>query len=344
MSKPSTRKQKKQKARQRAKTKNAVIAKELRNYRQNFPSFILRNETEADPGFVKLVRRAVSQIDFRDSQLFTPAETEIFKSMGRNGVAFTKTFLNSLEPYPEINLRFCLKVGRVLFAKIPTEEIAKYIPYNDVSALFDGRDIVLHFRGLHKKRSPNGTIYFSKHRPTIRIDGQEVIVGFSRHAIERICERIVPRWRTYAGLADAFAFFEQCLKFEAVNLYRGHLAFTFFGQYPKGEAIVDQIMDQNCEDLKNLYLRIGYCPAVIEDGFVRAKTLLLPGFDGTPERTAIHSAGLQSPERKRLLDAAGRLDINEIKLASDRWLLKWFHEHGVPQVIRSEERLYAKAI
>ncbi|WP_145944183.1 hypothetical protein [Fuerstiella marisgermanici] len=227
---------------------------------------------------------------------------------------------------------------------MPTEEVAKYIPYNDVAALLDGRNVVLHFRALRRQPSPNGTIYFSKHCPTVNVDGKLAIVGFTRHAIERICERIVPRWQSYAGLADAFAFFEQCLKFERCDLHSGHLAFTFFGQFPIGEAIVDQIIDRKNEDINNFYLRIGYCPAVLEGGFIKAKTLLLPGYYGTPECSAIHRSGLPWHERKRLLRGAGDLDIAKIKSASDCWLFKWFHDHGVPQVLQSETKLYAKAI
>ena len=80
MSKPSERKRRKQKAREKAVAKRKHFQRERRRYALYYPQFVFE-EADAPAGFVRLIRKAIQQIDLRDRSLFAPAETAIFKSL-----------------------------------------------------------------------------------------------------------------------------------------------------------------------------------------------------------------------------------------------------------------------
>lgn len=121
--------------------------------------------------------------------------------------------------------------------------------------------------------------YYSKRKPTIEIDGQQKIVGFSEHAVLQTCDRIAPRWKTYAGLGDVFPFFNNCVYFERSDLYPDQLGFTFYNRcFPRfwSYFYVHELFPEETAETNDYYFRVGYCPAVISGDFIKAKTLLFP--------------------------------------------------------------------
>jgi hypothetical protein len=347
MSRPSAKKQKKQKARQRSVAKKKAVVAERRQYGRSFPQFISLDVDDADPVFVALIQQAARTLDLRDRSLFSADESQVFKWMKKHGFAFTGHFLDELKDDPVAGTLWATKIGHIIFSRIPREQLVGYLPYNDVHVFYGGRDIYLKFRSLRRQSSPGGVVYYSRYRPTLDIDGIPKIVGFSRHAIERACDRLVPRWQNYAALGDAFAFFDQCLHFERSDLPDGQLAFTFFAECTKGfitESFVDEVLGRSIDDGTHFYYRVGYCPAVVEGAFVKAMTLCPPGFRGTPEYRAIAQSDLPRDEKTRLLRQATEINLDEIKLNQDFGLIKWFHDHGVPQVVESREVFYASAL
>jgi hypothetical protein len=91
-------------------------------------------------------------------------------------------------------MAFLCRLGQTVFSLIPEVELRKWIPYHDVQILPGGLKILVLFRSLLTAKGRGGTIYYSRFKPTVEINGQSKIVGFSQHAIERICERVVPRF------------------------------------------------------------------------------------------------------------------------------------------------------
>lgn len=347
MSKPSAKKRKKQKTRQRAVANKKAAVAARRQYVRSYPQFVLLDAAEADPHFVAHVERAARSIDLRDRTLFSGFESSLYKQIKKHGHAFTKELFEELAGDPVTQAMWAIKLGQIIFNYIPKDRLLAYIPFNDVQVLFGGRDIYLKFRSLRQQSGANGIIYYSCRRPALDIDGVPKIVGFSRHAIERVCERIVPRWENYAALGDAFAFFDQCLHFERCDLYDGQLAITFFAECSKGylsEAFVDEVLGRQIEDGQNFYFRVGYCPAAVEGDFVKAISLLPPGFRGTPEFTAIVQADIPRCEKTSMLQQATSMDLDRVKMERDFSLIKWFHEAGVPQVVESKQSFYASAI
>ena len=148
MSKPSVRKQKKKKARQRSVAKKKAITVERRRYARNYPQFVLLNPDQADPHFVELVSKAARSIDVRDRKLFSPSETNTYKMMMKYGNAFTAELFHELENDIEAKARFVLKLGSIIFSRIPIDKLLQHIPYNDVQVLHGGRRFTLKFRSL----------------------------------------------------------------------------------------------------------------------------------------------------------------------------------------------------
>ena len=233
-------------------------------------------------------------------------------------------------------------VGQTVFNTIPAEQLRQWIPFHDVQFILTGAKIVVLFRSLEQAKGPGGTVYFSRHRPQLEIGGLKKVVGWSRHAIERTCERLAPRWDRYLGLGDVFAFFDKCMYFERADLHRGQLAFTFYDTCAPGyftELFARTVLGE--PNGKRSYYRVGYCPAVIEGEFVKATTLLYPGFVGTPEYGSILAAPLGREERGRLIESARHQSRAHLERTGDFGLVKWFHDQGVPQVIQTDKPLYA---
>ena len=84
----------------------------------------------------------------------------------------------------------------------------------------------------------------------------------------------------------------------------------------------------------------GYCPAVVEGDFIKAKTLLFPGYASTPEYGAILRAPLSADRRDDMISSSRNLDAQQICESGEFSLIKWFHEHGVQQVIQTKRELF----
>jgi len=341
MSKPSVRRQKKQKQRERqAKEKKLQLA-DRRLYADKFPTFEFQTNNFPD-GFVDLIRRTLRGIDFRDRSLFHADETKFLKHIKRSPEIITPLLMRGVAQRNLTALHFATMVGNRVFSRIPAGELQQWIPFHDVQFLLAGSKIVVYFRSLEQTKSNGGTVYFSPHRPTVEIDGQKLIVGWTRHAIERTCERFSPRWDGYLGLGDVFAFFYECRRFDSCLLHGGkQLGFTFFDKCAEGffsghiaEQILGRVGNGKC------YFRVGYCPVAIEDGFAKATTLLYPGYTGTPEYGLILRCGMSGVSRTQLIDDASRMTRDVLEKTQDFRLMKMFHDNGVPQVIETNEELF----
>ncbi len=340
MSKPSERRRRKQKKRKKAKENRKLALVQRRMYAENFPQFVYETNN-SPPEFVELIKKTIKSIDLRDRSLFAPIETDLFKAGSRFGLGVMKL---PVERTPlTTGVYLALKLGQAIVSRIPQEELLHWIPFHDVQVLPGGRNIYVILRSLCQRPGSYGTIYYSRHRPTLVIDGQPKVVGFSRHAIENTCMRIAPTWETYGGLGDAFSLFDQCIHFERRDFHDGQMAFTFFDNCVKGfftGQYVKEVLGKWEHDAGHYYYRVGYCPAEIVDDFIVAKTLLFPGYVNTPEFGAILHSGLPDWKKKNLIDRVQGLDVSEIRETGDFGLIKWFHDNGVPQVIHSDESFF----
>jgi len=305
-----------------------------------------------DPEFVQVVRAAMRTINFEDASVFQPWETELYQMLRRDGAGAVGDQLLFVKLEDDVTGRlaeaqFRLNLGQAVLTRIPESERERYLPINDVMFVLQGHHIRVIFRCLLTAKGPGGTIYYSRRKPTLEIDGVPKIVAFSRHAIDRICERIKPRWKThYAALGDVFAFFDQCMYFERCDLFGGQLAFTFYDGCKPGfvqYCYVDKVVGGENLDPKagKPYYRVGYCPAVIEGDFLKAKTFLFPGYANTPEYGRLVQSSLPWPEKRSLVERITGLDSQRLYESQDFGLIKWFQDHGVPQVVQLQQEVFA---
>ncbi|MGO8749559.1 MAG: hypothetical protein ACLQNE_26680 [Thermoguttaceae bacterium] len=218
MSKPSPRKQKKQKERQRqekakklAADKRQLLLARKSEYAEKYPGFRF-DTANGDPEFVEVVKKAVAQINFDDESVFPPEEAEIYRRMKREGANRALSILEQAmakakeEGTQPADAYFCVSLDQAVFDLIGEAELLKYIPFNDVRFFQVGHHILVTFDSLLRTKGSGGTVYYSRKKPTIEIDGEKKLVAFSKHAIDRMCDRIKTHWKMYEALGDLFGF------------------------------------------------------------------------------------------------------------------------------------------
>lgn len=341
MSKPSERKRQKQKQRERLVARRKHEGAKRRFYFEKFPSFEYRTNN-APEEFVSLVKRTVRELDFRDSRLFSVRETAFLKEIKKRPNVVMPMLMDAVEKRTIPALALSTMVGDRIIRMIPPDALRRWIPFHDVQFLMAGEKIIVDFRSLEQARTKNGIIYFSRYRPTVEIEERKLVVGWSKHAIERTCERIVSRWDSYLGLGDVFAFFHQCRRFDPCLLHNGRdIGFTFYDICAEGffsGLIADQVLGRKPDGL--CYYRVGYCPVVIESGFAKATTLLYPGYAGTPEYGLILRSGHPHLRRSEVIEKTSVMTRKTLEATGDFSLMKYFHDGGIAQVIESKDEFY----
>ncbi|MHB0958244.1 MAG: hypothetical protein ACYC0X_12260 [Pirellulaceae bacterium] len=326
-----------------------------RRYESQYPEFRF-DTTQGNTEFVKLVKSAVATIHFDDASVFPEWQQELYRILKRGGNSALRDRLLVLEleaaeaarPLSGIlGHHFMVTLGQELLNRIAEGDRERYLPLNDFLVVPGGQHILVLIRSLLTAKGPGGTVYYSRRKPMLDIDGSRKIVAFSKHAIERTCERIKPHWKnSYAALGDVFAFFDQCMYFERQDLNDGQLGFTFYDGCEKQfvqYAYVTQVLGKENLDSKagKPYYRLGYCPAVIEGDFIKAKTFLFPGYASTPEYDRLRRSSLPWCEKEPLLAQATSWDAWKLYDSQDFSLIRWFHDNGVPQVVQIRREVFA---
>jgi hypothetical protein len=356
MSRDRKKQQKKKKREQKniEKERYAERVEKERRHKDQYPK-IFFDSANGDPEFVELVRSALATVDFDNAETFTELERRFYKLIREHGVSHAmkwadELFRSNTEPgkshhvvMSELEFGF----GNRLLDRIPEATRRKWMPYNDVHVAYDGYDIILRFSSLLSEKGEGGRIYYSRRKPTVEFDEKQWTVGFSRHAIERICQRINPRYTQYAAAGDVHAWFANCVYFEPVMLHGNQPAFRLYGMCSNPGYLAYSTYVMNIFGEENVvpskgecYYRVGYCPVVFEKDFAKAKTFLFPGYSGTPEFGLILTANLSRSERERMIQEARNLDANDVLLSFNDETIKWFHDNGVPQVVQIKERVF----
>lgn len=321
-----------------------------------FPKFVF--EGNADLGFQALIKKAIQQFDFNALSSKMRSFLHDFKENGYEKVVCRlKKDLSDERNIDKKNRKKIFlqnvlflqshHIGEIVFDKIPKEQIQQYLPLNNVDFFFKKTEIIVQFRTLKKIKNSQGISYYSRLEPTVEVDGNRYKIAFTKHAIDRICERLSPKGLTYSSLGDIYAYLEACVYFETCKLRNGRLAITFwdwcgsniFWNYQYVEKVLGK---KNLIPTKGYpYFRLGYCPIVIEDGFLIAKTLLFPGYTQTPEYEYLLNSELSKTERTNLRHKATKQDAKSLSETGDFSCIKWFHINAIPQVVQMEEIVYA---
>jgi hypothetical protein len=299
--------------------------------------------------FVTEVINCLHNIRLNDRSIFTEKQERIFKWMKKIGFS---AVLDELETNcaddPECH-RFAVipKIGETVYEQLKNKNVLlNYIPYTHATIKPVDNEFLVIFRALQKQKSKFGTLYHSSLKPTVRIDDREYIVAFSRHAIERICERAIMNWQTFLGANDAFLYLERCVKYDIVedaNSKEKKYFITFYEPcaIASGNMIYINRVLEKIENNTDYCFRIGYCPIEINGDYACALTLLTPGMKGTPEDLLLKESDLSYEDKQKI-----RADVQDM-ISKKIWFekrnfeaIKWFHQNGISQVMKVEEKIF----
>jgi hypothetical protein len=329
----------------RSKRRNRKTAfKRVMSVRRQFPTVVYHNEETVPKLFLSHIKDAFESV-FRNPDSLGNMQwyyQHVLKVGGRQAWCEFMTAAKQAGHDPEkVALHLVFDLGSEALSLIPKEVRKSYIGKCNVSVQSEVRTsdkrVHVYLSGLDHAKSQYGTIYYSQHRPTVRVDGKSLIVGYMRHTLERVAERAVAYPLTYAGWGDVYGIIAQQ---DEARL----------GQWEKGVVLWEkcepgfmttmyarQILGATDDDVKehtHLY-RAGYCICKENGGFYAATSFLCPGMKGTPEADAYLAKG---GKRSVLWDGASLLSYGDIADHQDLSLLKDFHHRlRIPQVVVDTE-------
>jgi hypothetical protein len=337
--------------RKRHKKRRREEKREARNLRHIaakavdvFPKIVI-NPKGGDAALVRHMEKIVASLDLSDTDVLSLDGQDFLKFIRREGKRGVEMLVHrdtkhSDDPYRLNRITFMveLAIGDWIFERLPTayQQIPLAIQYFKVQVV--DRTIEILFDSLPSKPHEKGRVFYPSHDPKAVFDGNPFPVGFSRHAIERACERMI--WMKpldYAQLLLIRLQLTGCLTCEGLQLSNGQPAFAMYGSVgdpgnPIYETYVDRILNTTpgipAERLRYL---MGYCPVDFRLGRAVAITFLPPGYSGTPEDQLVRSTVTDRGLQRQLLAAARNNTFGQV-LIGNHEVIKWYHENGVPQV------------
>ena len=313
---------------------------------------ILLEPNGGEPRFVSTVTSIVRDFDFENPTICSLGKRRLYQMFRDVGLReMIRRLEISMQEAPQHGFNkhniedavlgpLLLDLGKWIFARLPDSCRTTPLPFAYYFVYPGNRDLRIHFAFLPSVTSPHGTIYFSPLQPTVAFGGGAWKVGFFRHAIERICERLCPGEEIgYAHFNSCAMYFRACHYYEPLELPDGQHAIRLLqacDAYVDGEndPYVTEVLGLARHPGKStrLYRVLGYCPVAFVGPRAVAKTFLYPGYGNTPEDRLVRTAAITHEKRRDLLEIAS--DNRVAKIYRDRGIeaIKWYHDNGIPQV------------
>ena len=341
MSKPSARKMKRRRIRKQREDKRHHAYSKRCDAMSKFPAFFLEVD-DTPKELVDAVVAAHRHVSANHEKLLPERLVQMCrfaKEMGFAALFHTLTEMHP-PPYAAVILTDAVSAIRIaLYSAIPDIVHKRYFPLHDLQLVFgcpQANGMTVNIRSLKQAKTPGGIAYFSPLRTKVRLPDGPRIAAFYRHAVFRICERTAGNLTTRWTFGNGFMFLHDCIYYQpwvatdgpGFILYEECIRPLFSSVY------VAEILGQNASLTKRYFYRVGYCPAVISGEFLVAKTLLLPGMQGTPEYDwYLHHVGQSAADRNTLYEQASNLTRQALIETGDFRLLRRFHYGGIPQVV-----------
>jgi len=254
--------------------------------------------------------------------------------------------LNSyIEPFREASLY----IGTQIFKQLPTAYRERLLPDYCFRVVLTDEGAVIRFGFLRQLVVDGRVIYQAPGEPSVTIDGADWAVAFTRHAIERACERgsfeqPVP----YDHYMQCDAYFTGCVYYEPLFLASGQPAIRLFmletlavSPQRYRDYIHKVAGIENARQLPALPVYVlGYCPLALKPPYAIATSFLYPGYDGTPEDQLVRNLGLPKEDRIRLLGLASGNNLMKVIFEGHHEAIKWYHDNGISQVRFLDRRLF----
>lgn len=343
MKKSEKRKQNKRSRRERTVAIRKVNDRRSRQRQLCYPSFHMLNRN-AEPALADAVMAILKKLRFNDRRAFSVYDRAFYRKM--KVIGFDAALAEEKRECPRnmvslLDFYYICQIGMIVFKRLQDQGcFNRFFPFCNVTVEPDQDDFSVRVDAMSRMRTQHGTAYYGKHEPTLMVDGQLCQVAFFRHALTRLCERLVTNWRSYHGYGDAYAYFAQSRYFSACELRQNGApvpAFSIVVPFSTGFGIdkVAQTIAPAVPVNSSMGIRLGYCPIAVLDGCAIAKTTLFAGMKGTPESELISCSGLLSSDQKRqMLTSLRGIDFGQLLLnGTGAEALRWCHANGVPQVI-----------
>lgn len=296
-----------------------------------------------DPAFAALMRQTWARLDLGDPAQFSPDEALLLRYYRMHGLAKLLRVARRDTPEDELAHYHIVSALRVLpaealYALLSPEDKARWFPQHAFTLSLDTQGTMrLGCDSLGVTVARGQPCYFAHEAPPVSVRGVRLPVAFTRHALQRMQERhTLPEHRRFhTPLSYLFTFLAYQADYAVVELYGGHPAVVLFAPCdPPGWSVryVEELVGSEAGDGPYRY-RFGYCPITREGDFWIATTLLAPGFRGTPEYSRLVTASLQPGLKETLMAACEEATAAQLLVTQDFRMLKWFHTHGIPQVL-----------
>lgn len=336
----------------RSKRAKRLASKQARAHRQAmsqmFPKIVYKNDGAAT-WFFDAVQQAMQQIVGNHPRLLGKGMTKFMRDAKDVGFPCLLHKIARADRRPITEsltvMRVWLLLGELIRCRLQDATGDSFFPSQDFDVHLGkprANMILISCRALMDVKTRGGTAYFSPGEPTVRIDGKEWNVAFYRHAIERICDRAVDYWTTYAGWGDVFAFLYKCVYFEPYRMSRKQMGFSLFQDCSPtyfSYAYAEQVLGR-LDPKKTYYYRVGYCPVIQDGAFIVAKTLLIPGMRGTPEHAIIREMSCDFDQRLKLEQRVNQQTLHGLAESADFSLIRKSHEAGMPQVVSLDQEVF----
>ncbi len=345
--------------------KNRKLAKEkvkARKWaeRNKYPRIELAADGE-DPAFMAAVEEIVCGFNFDDDSHCSPALRNMYRMYRGLGLEVLESWIASPETQRKymdagqdpqsfrdsLLIPLYAHLGEWIFSQLPDKYRKDPLPFYHYHVEPVDKALAVTFEFLPHVPSEHGTIYHSPFEPTVAKGGGHFKVGFLRHAIERVCERLsAVQPITYSCFQPLAGFFQHCVYFESLNLPNGQEAIRLYGRCDGefGREYLHKVASLDAATIeqgtKRFIFVLGYCPVEIVRRYAVAKTFLFPGYRNTPEAALVESALMSQAMRNKLRESARDNALAELVKGEGLDFFKWYHENGVPQVVPREEDIY----
>ena len=342
-------KKKQKELRRRKRQKQNAVHKAQWKRACRFPKLEIAPDCNADPEFIDAVYSAARKVNFGDTKFFDKLDRNTWKIVAKIGF---QSFEKLCDCISEIRAEDVPNAGDIwlqeeqnrlsqtIYTLIPERIKSRFMPHNYFIIQPKGKIIFLNCQRVISQRTSQGKIHVGLNNTSLEVGECKKQLVFTTHTLERVCERIAPRWEThFSDLMDVVRFLAYIPQLEVTTLHGDQPAVVLFSAcgssiYFTYKIYVEGILGQQNYDSSQDYFeyRLGYCPIVFDGQYAVAKTFLPPGYKGTPEYGLLLNSELPKTDKNKMLSLV-KNHVRDTQRAEE-WmpLVKWFHENGVPQV------------
>lgn len=294
------------------------------------------------------VSAAVGRVRFWDPDQFGKSDRDFFRDVRRVGYPSLLTGVReAAEAAPgdrdvEADVLWwgherAKSIGNAILRQMQPGAVS-FMPYADFEVVPEFSGFVVRFESVYRERTDRGSVYWHPRHRDVVVGGETLAPGFFRHAVTRLCDRVVFAPSDYMGFGAAHDFISGKSGRAVPVEFAGAMHLEMWAECMPAPFLSscypDLIRDRRGD--RAYYFKVGYCPVVRMGRFLAATTLLLPGYRDTPEHVLLRQK-FTGPDRRAVLHMAENQKAAFGRGTPEMLLVAWLHHHGAPQVRTFDE-------